>query len=550
MAQRLANGSQFDTFHIVRLIDKGGMGEVYEAYEDLLHRKVALKIIAIDGQDNTDGKTIPDVTNEIIDLFIKEGRALAKLNHPNVVTIYRLGFAQGMHYIVMEYVEGVSLQTLINKKEIDKTQILRFFEKILRGTKAFHDKNIIHRDLKPRNILVTKENNIKIVDFGIAETNLDSKKDNKNKKVIGSTHYIPPEVLRGERPTFQSDIWNLGVLLYEILTYDKPHDGSSEKEISKKTKEHDVSFSFTNRLLVPSQLQKIILKMCQREPQDRYESVQDIMDDFLQYVETLRAQFPTANTRGEPPLKKSNNKVAYITIGLVFVAFIGLVKYAQMEKNTLVVPEPPEEQEQIASEAAPESPAEPEQVAAPTPAKEDLVENKVQVRKKKTASQKRQKHTARSPRSKQIVQKPVAKKSTIQKLASSKPIAHKPAAPKPVAQPIIERSVASVAPVTIEKLLVPRLSSPIDKISIPNQGTIVTPIVFNWSKIDGAKNYQIEFSMTKDFKQTIYEITITHNQHIFDQPLSPGTIFWRVRAIGENGNNSTWSEPRTFIIDQ
>lgn len=577
MAQRLADGSQFDTFRIVRLIDKGGMGEVYEAYEDLLHRKVALKIIALNTGDESSEKTVPEVTHEIIDLFIREGRALAKLNHPNVVTIYRLGCTQDMHYIVMEYVEGVSLQTLINKKEIDKTQILRIFEKILRGTKAFHDKNIIHRDLKPRNILITKDNNIKIVDFGIA-TNSDSKKENKGKKVVGSTHYIPPEVLRGERPTFQSDIWNLGIIFYEILTYDKPHVGSTEKEISKKTQDEDIRFSFTDRFSVPSQLQKIILKMCQREPQDRYESVQDILEDFLEFVESLRAQQPVTNTRGAIVKKSNKNKMTYIAAGLVFLAFTGFVKYAQNEKGK-------ESESEIAEESAPDpaitaadsarqvaAVAEPlsesEQIATSPPTKDPADTNRISSRKKKNASRRKHQQAAKSQKpivkqQKLAVQKPIAQKTVAQK-ATPKPITQKPVIPKPVVQkPVVqksvaqksvekmpERSIASIAPTPIEKLLVPQLTSPIDKISVPNQGTIVTPIVFNWSKIDGAKTYKIEFSMTKNFSEIIYETTLTQNQHIFDQSLSPGTVFWRVRAIGKDNNESSWSEPRTFIIDQ
>ena len=160
MEQKLSPGSHLGPYKIIRLIAKGGMGEVYEAYEEILHRTVALKIIADDAIHG-----IP----EVLRLFISEGKALAQLNHPNVVTIYQLGVDKGIHYIALEYIEGIPLDEYIQKKKPDLKRDLYIFHRLLLGVQALHRKGVIHRDLKPKNVIIQGEKGVKIVDFGIAE---------------------------------------------------------------------------------------------------------------------------------------------------------------------------------------------------------------------------------------------------------------------------------------------------------------------------------------------------------------------------------------------
>jgi serine/threonine protein kinase len=294
MDQRLATGSILDTFRIVRLIGKGGMGEVYEAYEEMLNRKVALKIIAIESPSGKQG-SVPLSHNqqEIIRSFISEGQALAKLNHPNVVTIYRLGVWQKIHYIAMEYVEGRSLKTYISRGEVNLNYALEIFENIVSGVKALHEKNIIHRDLKPKNILISKDKKVKIVDFGISEIQREAQSPNASGKIVGSVFYIPPEVINGKPATLKSDLWNLGVILYEMLTTEKPFYGETPEEILRKAKEKEVAFPLAKKIFIPEMIQKFVLKMCARLPENRYQTIQEIEQDLM----AIKGQFTTSAPR-------------------------------------------------------------------------------------------------------------------------------------------------------------------------------------------------------------------------------------------------------------
>ena len=203
--QRLEIGSFIGPYKIMRLMGKGGMGEVYEAYENHLQRKVALKIIS------------PEMLNSalVIEQFFSEGRALAQINHPNIVTIYQLGEQEGVHYIAMEYIDGESLDKVIKKKLPTTKVALNIFYKILLGVRILHQQNIIHRDLKPKNIMVTKENKIKIVDFGIAEFASENFNETAiGENLLGSILYLSPELITKNHATVQSDIWSLGILFY------------------------------------------------------------------------------------------------------------------------------------------------------------------------------------------------------------------------------------------------------------------------------------------------------------------------------------------------
>ena len=277
MKQKLADGTLLGPYKIIRLLSKGGMGEVYEAYEELLNRKVALKIIAAEATEGLD----------VVNLFISEGQALAKINHPNVVTIYRLGLDNGHYYIAMEFVEGLSLNDFVKKKNPELREKLEVFLNILIGTQVLHSKSIIHRDLKPKNIIIESNRNAKIVDFGISEVVKENEVLTKRygNKILGSVFYMSPEAARGEPISFQSDIWSLGVILYELVTGEKPFFDTTAAGVLKKVRTEKLTFSLVDRIKLHDNLKKIIQKMCEPTLHLRYKSVLEVKNDLAKLIE-------------------------------------------------------------------------------------------------------------------------------------------------------------------------------------------------------------------------------------------------------------------------
>ncbi len=273
--KRLTQGSRLGAYTIVRLIGEGGMGEVYEAHDDILHRQVALKIIS------------PQFSGaeEIIKRFMAEGKALARLNHHNVVGVYALGEENGIHYIAMEYVDGRSLYDVINSKgQLSVEEALRPFLQLLEGVKALHDSGIIHRDIKPKNIIIRRDKSLKIVDFGIAKIQGQNVDALTNKgQLVGSIYYVSPEIIDGREATAQSDIWSLGVNLYEMLIGKNPFEAERWLAVVDKITKEGILFPKEWQSKIPDAIQRIILKMCERNVEKRYNSVSEIIADVEAY---------------------------------------------------------------------------------------------------------------------------------------------------------------------------------------------------------------------------------------------------------------------------
>lgn len=195
---KLKQGYLLGPYRIVRLIGEGGMGEVYEARDEVLNRQVALKVISPKLAFN----------DEIVRRFMSEGQALARLNHQNVVGVYSLGEERGTHYISMEYVDGYSLHDFLKlKNSLSVDEALHHFKQLLEGVKALHENGIIHRDIKPKNIIIRKDNSVKIVDFGIAKIQGETNTGLTGAgELVGSLYYVAPEVIEGGEATVQSDI--------------------------------------------------------------------------------------------------------------------------------------------------------------------------------------------------------------------------------------------------------------------------------------------------------------------------------------------------------
>ncbi|MGB4985791.1 MAG: protein kinase, partial [Erysipelotrichaceae bacterium] len=197
-------------YEIIKNIGEGGMANVYLAKDLLLDREVAIKILR--------GELANDQTALL--RFQREANASSTLSHPNIVEIYDVGHEGNKNYIVMEYIKGVTLKQLISKRgTVQLDEAISIMKQLCSAIKQAHEHNIIHRDIKPQNVLITADNTIKITDFGIAMAQ-DALQLTSSDTVMGSVHYLAPELAKGELATAQSDIYSLGIVLYELLRGD------------------------------------------------------------------------------------------------------------------------------------------------------------------------------------------------------------------------------------------------------------------------------------------------------------------------------------------
>ena len=257
-------------YKIIKSLGEGGMANVYLARDLILNRDVAVKIVRFDMRD--------DVRS--IKRFQQEALSTTELVHPNIVGVYDIGEFQGINYLVMEYVEGTDLKQYIKKHfPIPLPTVIDIMEQILSGVKVAHEHGIIHRDLKPQNILINAKNQIKITDFGIAIANEQSS-FTKTNTLIGSVQYLSPEQVRGHIATRQSDIYSLGIILFELLTGKVPFEGESPVSIAVKHYQNDLPRVKEYNPKIPQSLENVVLKATAKNPIDRYKNVSQMADDL------------------------------------------------------------------------------------------------------------------------------------------------------------------------------------------------------------------------------------------------------------------------------
>ena len=253
-------------YEIIAEIGRGAMGAVYKARDPLIDRLVALKTI-------TGGST---AQNNLLDRFYQEARSAGALQHPNIVTIYELGHEKNTPFIAMEYLEGESLDRIIEQHPVLPLSVkLGYIVRVCDALAYAHQHNVVHRDVKPANIMVTKEGVVKVVDFGIARlTDMSMTQPNM---MIGSRAYMSPQLYKGERADARSDIWAVGVSLYELLAYKRPFTGDSEAELM-----FHIIYEKPEELMGLSpecteELAAIVGKMLEKKSEDRYQSMDDLM---------------------------------------------------------------------------------------------------------------------------------------------------------------------------------------------------------------------------------------------------------------------------------
>ncbi len=255
-------------YELLECIGSGGMAEVYRAKCHLLNRQVAVKILK--------SELMKD--DEFVQKFKIEAQASAGLNHPNIVNVFDVGADQGMYYIVMELIEGKTLQEVIReRKRLSPEKAVRVFAQIASAVEFAHDRHIIHRDLKPQNIMVNHLGNIKVMDFGIARATT-SETLQVSDKVLGSVAYLSPEQAKGVYSDERSDLYSLGIVFYEMLTGRTPFKGETPISVVMKHLEEELSFEETDD--VPIGYQNIIRKLTQKLPENRYQSVRELVVDL------------------------------------------------------------------------------------------------------------------------------------------------------------------------------------------------------------------------------------------------------------------------------
>ncbi len=257
-----------DRYEIIAKVGAGGMSDVYKAKDHVLGRFVAIKVLKQEFADDVN----------FVTKFRSEAQSAAGLEHPNIVNIYDVGSEDGIHYIVMEYVEGITLKTYIEKKrQLSYKETISIAIQVGRGIEAAHNKNIVHRDIKPQNIIISTEGKVKVTDFGIARA---ATSNTIHSDVMGSVHYSSPEQARNGFVDFKSDIYSLGIVMYEMVTGKVPFDGDTTVAIAIQHLQEEMESPRNYVPDLPISLEKIILKCTQKSADRRYPAMNELMEDL------------------------------------------------------------------------------------------------------------------------------------------------------------------------------------------------------------------------------------------------------------------------------
>ncbi len=268
-------------YEIQEIIGVGGMAVVYKAHDNVENRTVAIKILKEEFVSN----------EEFIRRFKNESKAIAVLSHPNIVKVYDVSFGDLIQYIVMEYIDGITLKEFIERQgSLRWKDAVYFTIQILKGLQHAHDKGIVHRDVKPQNIMVLSDGTIKVADFGIARFARNEQRTITD-KAIGSVHYISPEQARGEKTDEKSDIYSVGVMLYEMLTGQLPFEAESAVSVAIMQLQRDPKLPTEVNPSIPLGLEQITMHSMQKTPERRYQSASELLCDLEQFKKDPEATF-------------------------------------------------------------------------------------------------------------------------------------------------------------------------------------------------------------------------------------------------------------------
>ncbi|WP_026652692.1 Stk1 family PASTA domain-containing Ser/Thr kinase [Butyrivibrio proteoclasticus] len=268
-----------DRYEVLEKIGTGGMSDVYKAKDHKLNRLVAVKVLKQEFSEN----------ENFVSKFRVEAQSTAGLMHPNIVNVYDVGDEDGVNYIVMELVDGITLKKYIEKKSrLSVKEAVSIAIQVAMGLEAAHNNNIIHRDIKPQNIMISKEGKVKVTDFGIAKA---ATSNTITSNVMGSVHYTSPEQARGGYSDAKSDIYSLGITLFEMLTGRVPFNGDTTVAIAIKHIQEELPSPVDFNDDIPISVEKIVLKCCQKSPDRRYQNAAELISDLKRSLITPDKDF-------------------------------------------------------------------------------------------------------------------------------------------------------------------------------------------------------------------------------------------------------------------
>jgi serine/threonine-protein kinase len=272
--------SQFGRYKIIQTLGRGGMGTVYKGVDPILDRPVALKTIRLDFALST------AEIKELKERLIREAKAAGKLSHPNIVTIYDVGEQEGLYYIAMEYLSGYTLDEFIKKKgELNYRIVAKIIMQTCEAISYAHNHGIVHRDIKPANIMLLDDFHVKVMDFGIAR--LDTTSLTQSNVALGTPHYISPEQIEGKVADKRSDIFSLGVVIYEFLTKQKPFQGENISTLMYRILNHNPSAPSSINDKTPLVFDHIVAKSMAKKPEERYQDAEEINKVLREFVSSF-----------------------------------------------------------------------------------------------------------------------------------------------------------------------------------------------------------------------------------------------------------------------
>lgn len=295
-----------DRYEIIDKVGSGGMADVYKARCHRLNRFVAIKVL----------KTEYNNDKTFVEKFRAEAQSAAGLSHPNIVNVYDVGEDEGLHYIVMELIEGITLKSFIERKgKLEVKETVGIAIQIAQGLEAAHVNHIIHRDIKPQNIIISKEGKVKVTDFGIAKA---ATSNTVTSNAMGSVHYISPEQARGGYSDEKSDIYSLGVTMYEMLTGKVPFAGDNTVSVALLHIQGDFIPIRELEPEIPVSIDKIVQKCMQKKPERRYLSAHDLISDLKKALSDPDGDFvkiPAVLINDSPTIRITEGEVNQIKTG-------------------------------------------------------------------------------------------------------------------------------------------------------------------------------------------------------------------------------------------
>jgi serine/threonine protein kinase len=290
VSETLLNGR----YRLVAQQGSGGMAVIYKAIDQELGRTVAIKILR------------PSLTSDpdFLKRFKNEARNVANLSHPNIVTVYDVGSDDNTHYIVMEFIDGSDLKKLIRKDtKIPVDVAVDLGIQICAGIGLAHRAGLVHADVKPQNVLLTSNRQVKVTDFGIAQAFSDTGSGERQSVVWGSPHYFAPEQARGEKPSPASDVYSIGIVLFEMLTGQLPFTGNSQQELAMAHIRDDIPRVRDVNPQIPEELSRIIYKIMSKEPAGRYRMADQLGQILIKYRDQgQRFTAPNPRVASQPPV--------------------------------------------------------------------------------------------------------------------------------------------------------------------------------------------------------------------------------------------------------